>query len=88
MQVVNYLRSLAKPKKFTFLKETKLLFLQSIRMHDAHNVPHARKEKYFTKVFETLVLNMPTRAWGHGEANNENHAGQAKSDDGRAAGGE
>lgn len=49
--------------KLMFFKETKHILLQAIRLHDAHRMPHGKKEDDFDQVRETLIESMPTCFW-------------------------
>lgn len=52
-----------KLKKFTFTKDIRITLLQAVRVHDAHKAPHGKKEKYFSKVLDTVITNLPSSLW-------------------------
>lgn len=47
-----------KKSKLSLSKETKLLFLQCVRQHDAHIASRGEIEKFFTDVVDTFTLHL------------------------------
>lgn len=52
-------------RKFSFSKELILIFLQSVRLHDAHLAQHGKKDEVFGKVCATFLSNLPAATWEH-----------------------
>ena len=51
-----------KLKKYTFIKETRMLLLQSVREFDAHLAALGEKDKLFAQIHQRFIENLPSSA--------------------------